>query len=504
MSKDIIVLTPNGRRQTIHCTADTSILQILEDACLKHGFQPSDYDLKHHNHLLDLTTTIRFSNLPNKATVEMVEAERKREENNVTIGLLLEDGERRTADFPPHTSLYDLITSLAAPEFNDLQNPCILYMRQEVAGVNALREKTLRKLGLIKGRAILRLLNKAGEAKQANVSAVYRVPLSEDVAKASEKPIKIDEEFAGPSQKKLDPVSFIRSVKNPPQTEQNAEEIQKEEIIPKIAETHEPIYNTIKMYERKPEPAPKQSDDDSLKRTPSDSTLTKENLVRRLNIEEEVIFLGAQKAIAYMQPDEIEAELEDLPDDFYDLTVEEVRKLFRDLQQHRVVLENTPLTTTQQRAELEKQTSVQRLSLYKNAVVRIQFPDRIILQGIFQPTNTIQDVMDFIKEHLRKPEKKFYTFITPLKETLDPAMTLLEARFVPCVHMHFKWEEEDFEEYYLKEDVYNNTTTSEAANILASKYRAPTRRKMDGEERSNKSNVPSTSKNSKMPKWFKN
>lgn len=40
-----------------------------------------------------------------------------------------------------------------------------MYMRQEVVGENALREKTLRQLGLIRGRAILRLLNKQTEAK---------------------------------------------------------------------------------------------------------------------------------------------------------------------------------------------------------------------------------------------------------------------------------------------------------------------------------------------------
>lgn len=28
MSKDIIVLTPNGRRQKVRCTPDTSILQV--------------------------------------------------------------------------------------------------------------------------------------------------------------------------------------------------------------------------------------------------------------------------------------------------------------------------------------------------------------------------------------------------------------------------------------------------------------------------------------------
>lgn len=64
----------------------------MELACQKQGFQPANYALKHHNHFLDLTTTIRFSNLPNKATVEMVEADKKRVESNVTVGLLLEDG----------------------------------------------------------------------------------------------------------------------------------------------------------------------------------------------------------------------------------------------------------------------------------------------------------------------------------------------------------------------------------------------------------------------------
>lgn len=66
--------------------------QVLEDVCKKQGYQPSDYDLKHHNHVLDLTTTVRFSNIPNKACLEMVENETKRTETNVTVGLTLEDG----------------------------------------------------------------------------------------------------------------------------------------------------------------------------------------------------------------------------------------------------------------------------------------------------------------------------------------------------------------------------------------------------------------------------
>lgn len=67
-------------------------MKVLEDVCAKQGFRPTEYDLKHHNHILDPTTTIRWSNLPNRATLEMVEAERTRQETNVVIGLLLEDG----------------------------------------------------------------------------------------------------------------------------------------------------------------------------------------------------------------------------------------------------------------------------------------------------------------------------------------------------------------------------------------------------------------------------
>ncbi|KAJ8713500.1 hypothetical protein PYW07_013870 [Mythimna separata] len=504
MSKDIIVLAPNGRRQKIHCTPDTSILQVLEDVCAKQGFQPSDYDLKHHNHILDLTTTVRFSNLPNKATLEMVEADRKREEVNVTIGLQLEDGERRTAEFAPNTSLYDLIISLAPGELNSLDLPTVLYMRQEVVGETALREKTLRQLGLIRGRAILRLLNKQAEARQANVSAFYRRPVIDEKVADDKKEIKTQqtEDYAvsGPSTA----------------TWQHQDQFQKPDIIDIIKETaiqqkNKELESNEKKIEFKVESS-SQEVEPPVKEEPMDvevkksdesfSSKSREYLERRLKIEEEVTFLGAQKAIAFTQPDVVEDEIEDLPDDFYELSIEEVRRLYHDLQQHRISLENTPLLTSTKQKESQEQATLQKLNLYKNVVVRVQFPDHIILQGIFAPTNTIEDVNNFIKEHLRTPNKKFHIFITPLKETLEPKMTLLEAKFVPCVLMHFKWTEEDkIKQPYLKDEIYQKKTPSDAAGILASKYRAPSRRKP--EDAPPQSSTASTSKSSRLPKWFK-
>ncbi|XP_072947378.1 tether containing UBX domain for GLUT4 [Epargyreus clarus] len=511
MSRDIIILTPNGRRIKVQCTADTNILQVLEDVCVKQGFQSEEYDLKHHNKVLDLTTTVRFCNLPNKAMLEMVETEKKRVESNVVIGLHLEDGERKTGDFPSKTTLFDLISSLAPNQLEALKNPTIMYMRQEVIGIAALKEKTLRQLGLLTGRAILRLLDKAEEAMQANVSTFYRRQPdkvsdgtnntgSSDQCK-NPKPADID--MAGPSNvekshnvAKFDPIKLIKNEVRNAHTEKTEGTVNKQ---------NQPNDTNKMDVDEVLEEKPRHSQD--ITKTNNTNNVvpcnTQENLERRLKIEDEVTFLGTHKAIVFMQPDIVEEDVCDLPDDFYELTIEEVRKIYHELQQKRIELENTPLITADKREELQLQTSQQKMNMYKNVVVRIQFPDNIILQGVFTPTNTIEDVTNFVKEYLQHPEEPFRIFTTPLKESLDPQTTLLAARFVPCVHMHFKWLNDNSNRQYLKDEVYSKKTSSDAASILASKYRAPSRRRLDDGNTSQKPNSGNKSKPSKVPKWFK-
>lgn len=53
------------------------------------------------------------------------------------------------------------------------------------------------------------------------------------------------------------------------------------------------------------------------------------------------------------------------------------------------------------------QITEENSDMYKNVVVRIQFPDNVILQGIFQPTDTVEHIMAFIKQYLRNPECMF-------------------------------------------------------------------------------------------------
>lgn len=64
-----------------------------------------------------------------------------------------------------------------------------------------------------------------------------------------------------------------------------------------------------------------------------------------------------------MQPEISMEELDDLPDDFYELSIDEVRKLYKDLEQHRLELENTPLTISSKKEELEAQVK-RHISIY--------------------------------------------------------------------------------------------------------------------------------------------
>ncbi|TRZ04341.1 hypothetical protein DNTS_016397, partial [Danionella cerebrum] len=89
----VSVLTPNGRRQTVKVSPSTPLLQVLEDVCKKHGFDPDQHGLKFQRNVLDLSLPWRFAALPNNAKLEMVQSSRQPTaiENTIRIALQTED-----------------------------------------------------------------------------------------------------------------------------------------------------------------------------------------------------------------------------------------------------------------------------------------------------------------------------------------------------------------------------------------------------------------------------
>lgn len=70
--------------------------------------------------------------------------------------------------------------------------------------------------------------------------------------------------------------------------------------------------------------------------------------------------------------------------------------------------EDQPLLTSDQRKEFEERKKLEKIARYQCCVIRIKFNDNYILQGMFKPTESIMDVITFIKGFLKEPEKSFY------------------------------------------------------------------------------------------------
>lgn len=165
------VLTPNGRRQNVKVQPNTTILQVLEEVCQKHKFDPDEHDLKHHKRIMDLSMMFRFSGLPNNAQLEMVSVQKKRIEQDVGLVVQLSDGTRLEGTYKPSAILGEVLHELC-PDERAATDLVVIYMRTEVTH-EKLAETTLKSLGLVSGRAILRLIHRDPNAikTQANVSS---------------------------------------------------------------------------------------------------------------------------------------------------------------------------------------------------------------------------------------------------------------------------------------------------------------------------------------------
>lgn len=98
---------------------------------------------------------------------------------------------------------------------------------------------------------------------------------------------------------------------------------------------------------------------------------------------------------------------DELPDEFYDLTFDDAKVLLRDAKRRREELEEAPLLTNVQRQFNREKQTLSLLNKYHYTIIRIQFPDQFILQGLFRPLETVQTIKDFVKNYLNDPNSDF-------------------------------------------------------------------------------------------------
>ncbi|KAI4497908.1 hypothetical protein M0802_007024 [Mischocyttarus mexicanus] len=432
VNKSVIVLTPNGRRQNVQVTPNTTILQVLEEVCKKHGYDANDYDIKHFNKILDVNSILRFTGLSNNARVEMVPCKKPRNTSKVTVGILLENGERLMDDFLPNVTLAHVLMTICPNE--DRKTAVIIYMHRKVHG-EALEETTLKSLGLTSGKAMLRMMHRDLEQLQTQAhESKTLLPKSSknlDDNDDSDICIKYDKQKKVSSTSKegkaLDPITLL-----------------KEEMNKMISQDSTRIENITTMDKDK------ESDNKDRDNSISTSTYGKEllnhnvvkdeldaNLYSDAEEEINIEFLGERNALAFDQAEIQAFPKSELPDSFFNLTVEDAKILLRDAKRKREELEEAPLLIEAQR-KLEKEKRIlAQLNKYRRVVIRVQFPDKLVLQAWFKPVETVQAIKDFIKNYLEDPTRDFTIYTAPPKHILNSEARLIDENLVPCAIIYY-------------------------------------------------------------------
>ncbi|XP_046388902.1 UBX domain-containing protein 6 [Ischnura elegans] len=162
-----------------------------------------------------------------------------------------------------------------------------------------------------------------------------------------------------------------------------------------------------------------------------------------------------------------------LPPDFFTLSPEELK---REMELRAAAVEQSSMLRTKAMREREE---LRERKLYRYSLIRIRFPDGVLLQGTFSVYERFSTVVEFVQENLLV-ENKTFVLILPSGDRISSVIhpfesksaadkdndsgegkpveddkTLMDLHLVPNAVLHFSWEKgtKDEREEYLKPDV---------------------------------------------------
>lgn len=222
--------------------------------------------------------------------------------------------------------------------------------------------------------------------------------------------------------------------------------------------------------------------------------------------------LGPRNAVLFFQDDAKTARLDNLPDSFFEIGINDIQLMMGELKQKAEGTTNQPLMTAKLREMEEDQKQLRLLNKYRVVIIRVQFPNRYVLQGIFTPYETIEMLYQFVRTYLSNPSIEFYlceyilldsyrniisfffrklvrqrtafssgvknlitpnqcwfwrfnTDTTPPKNILPRESRLFEVNCVPTAVLHFG--SDDKQTNYLKEDILEKLSSPKASLFQA-------------------------------------
>jgi len=450
----LAVLCPNGRRVTVKTTPNTSVIQILEDACKKQGFDPDLYDLKHHRRILDVSSTVRYANLPNNGLLEMVEAAKPRTASLVTVNVGTDAGLRLMDDFPSTATLREVLAQLESkagsevlliPPPDSQQQPLLVYSMRRISH-DQLDTTTLKSLGLVSGKCMFRYslqsvtidsqsqahvskpLSRPKPTPQSSQQLVSAMEPQPSTSGTSSNIVEASPNHVVPASPECENMEVV-GMQGPDLVNLSRASEVPDVLQPSLAQPD--IVSDQGMGGSTPMDLVESTNSHSRSRNNSNNAPTTQPESRYQQIQHNVIKLGSHDAILFSMDDIPTMQVEDEGDDFFEMSVGEVKKLY--LEQVKAVrdLDDAPLLTKQKRETDENAKILTALNRYPVTQLRIQFPDQHVIQANFKPLDTIQNVEEFLVPFLENQTLQFSLNLRHPNRVLEPSSNLVNAECVP-------------------------------------------------------------------------
>ncbi|NWV79786.1 ASPC1 protein, partial [Dasyornis broadbenti] len=432
--------------------------------------------------VLDLSLQWRFARLPNNAKLEMVPvSNRGGVGTTVRIALQLDDGSRLQDTFLCQQTLWELLNHFAKirelMEQHGELSPVCIYMRDEIAGKDALEKTTLKSLGLMGGNAIVRVVMKKCSSSSGEEPVGATVPCKEPTVRPGSMEEAVDvallqaNTFPEDLENRDVAISLNSCTHKQDSLKESHASLEEPWLSPEPEPTpFVPIFGVGEHLGDSPVAVPSSKLPTTFSSPGGPSKPKKSKNSQELQKEQEQL-VEREPLVCHLDLlEQLPDSPEELPDEFFEVTVDDVRKRLAQLQNNlpsvlsRKRLEEAPLMTKSLRESQLKE----KLERYPKVVLRVHFPDRHVLQGFFHPSETVGILRDFVRSHLADAELPFYLFVAPPRIVLNnESLTLFQAKLFPTAVIHFGSEE--CRACYLKSDLLSSAVSPSAADLLVAR-----------------------------------
>ena len=93
---------------------------------------------------------------------------------------------------------------------------------------------------------------------------------------------------------------------------------------------------------------------------------------------------------------------------------------------------------------LQEYNKLRTKKVYSTSIIRIKFPDGLILQGKFGAREKISALYSYVKECIFEKDRDFVLYRAPPKKDITELnQSMMKAELVPSSMIFFQWKDED-------------------------------------------------------------